>query len=143
MLVTIGLGLELCPTNTSCKGSKLSTSMNNVSFVRPTSLSMLQAFFFNVNGVYTTDFPAKPTIEFDYTNASINNNIPMLFAPKGTKVTKLKFNSTMEIIFQNTAILGVENHPMHLHGFDFHVLAQGFGNYNLDTDKKKHNVINP
>ncbi|MBA0607194.1 hypothetical protein Godav_019535 [Gossypium davidsonii] len=143
MLVTIGLGLEPCPANTSCKGPKLSASMNNVSFVRPTSLSMLQAFFFNVDGVYTTDFPAKPTIEFDYTNASINNNIPMLFAPKGTKVTKVKFNSTVEIIFQNTAILGVENHPMHLHGFDFHVLAQGFGNYNPATDRKKHNFINP
>ena len=143
MFVTIGLGLEVCPANTTCQGPKLSASMNNESFVLPSSLSMLQAFFFNVGGVYTTDFPAKPPIQFDYTNASINNNIPLLFAPKGTKVTKLKFNSTVEIIFQNTAFLGVENHPMHLHGFDFHVLAQGFGNYHPATDRKKLNFINP
>ncbi|XVE76480.1 hypothetical protein DITRI_Ditri12bG0176600 [Diplodiscus trichospermus] len=143
MFVTIGLGLEVCQANTSCQGPKLAASMNNNSFVFPTSLSMLQAFFFNVDGVYTTDFPAKPPIEFDYTNASINNNLPMLFPPKGTKVTKLKFNSTVELIFQNTAILGVENHPMHLHGFNFYVLAQGFGNYNPATDRKKLNLINP
>ncbi|XVF55155.1 hypothetical protein PTKIN_Ptkin06aG0013800 [Pterospermum kingtungense] len=146
MFVTIGLGLEACPANTTCQGpigNKLSASMNNESFVLPTGLSMLQAFFFNVGGVYTTDFPANPPIQFDYTNASINNNLPLMFAPKGTKVTKLKYNSTVELIFQNTAFLGVENHPMHIHGFNFHVLAQGFGNYNPATDRRKLNLINP
>ncbi|KAE8663024.1 Laccase-9 [Hibiscus syriacus] len=143
MFITIGLALEPCPAKTSCRGPKLSSSMNNESFVKPTSLSLLQAFYYNVNGVYTTDFPAKPPIEFDYTNDAVNNNLPMLFAPKSTKVTKLKFNSTVEIIFQNTNILGPENHPMHLHGFDFYILAQGFGNYNPATDGKKLNLINP
>ncbi|XVF08213.1 hypothetical protein REPUB_Repub06bG0206900 [Reevesia pubescens] len=146
MFVTIGIGLEPCPANMTCQGpagAKLSASMNNQSFVLPTRLSLLQAFFLNVGGVYTTDFPAKPPIQFDYTNANINNNLPLLFAPKGTKVTKLKFNSTVELIFQNTAFLGVENHPIHLHGFDFYVLAQGFGNYNPATDRKKLNFFNP
>ncbi|XP_022743596.1 laccase-7-like [Durio zibethinus] len=144
MFVTIGLGLQVCPANSTCQGPKLSASMNNKSFVLPTSLSLLQAFFFNAStGVYTTDFPAEPLIKFDYTNASINNNQLLLFPPKGTKVTKLKFNSTVEIIFQNTAILAVENHPMHLHGFNFHVLAQGFGNYNHTAVRKKLNFINP
>ncbi|KAK8621151.1 hypothetical protein V6N13_067592 [Hibiscus sabdariffa] len=145
MFVTIGLALEPCPTNTSCKGPKHSASMNNESFVEPTGLSLLQAFYYNVNGIYTTDFPAKPAIKFDYTNDDINNNPPnpMQFAPKSTKVTKLKFNTTVEIIFQNTNILGPESHPMHLHGFDFHILAQGFGNYNPATERKKFNLINP
>ncbi|KAK8561709.1 hypothetical protein V6N12_048773 [Hibiscus sabdariffa] len=147
MFVTIGLELQVCPANTTCQGpvngTKLSAGMNNQSFVFPTGLSMLQAFFFNVGGVYTTDFPAKPPLQFDYTNASINNNLPLLFAPKGTKVTKLKFNSTVEMVLQNTAILAVENHPMHLHGFDFHVMAQGFGNYNPATDSNKFNLFDP
>ncbi|KAE8711037.1 Laccase-9 [Hibiscus syriacus] len=143
MFITIGLALEPCPANTSCKGPKLSASMNNESFMKPTSLSLLQAFYQNVNGVYTTDFPAKPPIEFDYTSDTVNELLPMKFAPKNTKVTKLKFNSTVEIIFQNTNILGPENHPMHLHGFDFYILAQGFGNYNPATDRKKLNLINP
>ncbi|GMP50977.1 hypothetical protein CsSME_00017385 [Camellia sinensis var. sinensis] len=34
-------------------------------------------------------------------------------------------------------------HPMHLHGFNFHVLAQGFGNYDPIKDPKKFNLINP
>ncbi|OMP14333.1 Cupredoxin [Corchorus olitorius] len=128
MFVTIGLALDVCPANTTCQGplaTKFSASMNNESFVLPTKLSMLQAFFSNVGGVYTTDFPANPPVQFDYTNASINNNLPLLFAHKGTKVTKLKFNTTVELVFQNTAIIGIENHPMHLHGYNFHVLAQG------------------
>ncbi|KAK9000957.1 hypothetical protein V6N11_082753 [Hibiscus sabdariffa] len=147
MLVTIGLALEVCPSNTTCQGpvngTKLSASMNNESFVLPTGLSMLQAFFFKVGGVYTTDFPANPPVQFDYTNASINSNLPLLFAPKGTKVTKLKFNSVVEIVLQNTAIVGVENHPMHLHGFVFHVIAQGFGNFNPATDTNKFNFVDP
>ncbi|KAK8542005.1 hypothetical protein V6N12_014616 [Hibiscus sabdariffa] len=143
MFVTIGLALSPCPANTSCTGPKLSASMNNESFVEPTSISLLQAFYQHVNGVYTTNFPAKPAVKFDYTNNSINNNLPKLFAPKSTKVTQLKFNSTVEIIFQNTDILGPENHPMHLHGFDFYILAQGFGNYNPKTDRKKFNYIDP
>ncbi|XP_039047572.1 laccase-7-like [Hibiscus syriacus] len=147
MFVTVGMAVEACPPNTTClgpiRGTRFSASMNNESFVLPTGLSMLQAFYFNVGGVYTTDFPAKPPIEFDYTNLAINNNLPMLFAPKGTKVTKLKFNSTVEMVLQNIAILGRDNHPMHLHGFNFYVLAQGFGNYNPTTDRRKFNLINP
>ncbi|KAE8684786.1 Laccase-5 [Hibiscus syriacus] len=143
MFVTIGLAFAPCPANTSCSGPKLSASMNNESFVEPTSVSLGQAFYHNVKGVYTTDFPIKPPIKFDYANDTVNNNLPMLFAPKSTKITELKFNATVEIIFQNTNIIGPENHPMHLHGFDFHILAQGFGNYNPITDRKKFNLINP
>ncbi|KAK8613161.1 hypothetical protein V6N13_100934 [Hibiscus sabdariffa] len=147
MFVTVGMSVEACPPNTTClgpfKGTRLSANLNNESFVSPTGLSMLQAFYFNVGGVYTTDFPAKPLIEFDYTNLAINNNVPMLFATKGTKVTKLKFNSTVEMVLQNVATIGKDNHPMHLHGFDFYVLAQGFGNYNPATDQRKFNLFNP
>ncbi|KAK8713932.1 hypothetical protein V6N13_149134 [Hibiscus sabdariffa] len=146
MFVTIGLGLEPCPANKTClgpMGAKPSASMNNQSFVPPTGLSLRQAFISNVNGVFNTDFPAKPPIEFDYTNASINNNPPSLFAPKVTKVTKLNFNSTVEMVLQNTAILGVENHPMHIHGLNFHVLAQGFGNYNPAEHRNIFNLVDP
>ncbi|PPS18988.1 hypothetical protein GOBAR_AA01580 [Gossypium barbadense] len=148
MFVTVGMGLDVCPPNVSCQGrppvgAALSGNMNNVSFVLPTSLSLLQAFFFNVGGVYTTDFPANPPVQFNYTNPSINADLPLLFAPKRTSITKVKFNSTVEMVMQNTALIGVENHPMHLHGFDFHVLAQGFGNFNPTTDTLKYNLFNP
>lgn len=146
MFVTFGLGLVPCGSNATCAGPnglRFAASMNNESFVFPAKLSMLQAFFSNVSGIYTTDFPSQPPLVFDYTNSSNSFNPNLLITTKSTKVTKLKYNSTVEIVLQNTALISVENHPIHLHGFNFHVLAQGFGNYNSVNDSKKFNLVNP
>ena len=154
MFITIGIGLESCnlPNNT-CWGpnnsTRLSASMNNESFVLPVGrgFSMLDAFYKNATtGVYTRDFPDEPPFVFDYTNATelnTNTNQVLAFAPKSTKVKILKFNSTVQIVLQNTAILGPENHPIHIHGFNFHILAQGTGNYNASRDESKFNLENP
>ncbi|WCJ28391.1 laccase 7 [Euphorbia peplus] len=146
MFVTIGLGLEPCGANATCQGTngqRFAASMNNHSFQLPTSLSLLQAHFFNVSGIYTTNFPNKPPLKFDYTNTSVSNDTSLLFPPKTRSVKVLKYNSTVQMVLQNTALITIENHPMHLHGFNFHVLAQGFGNYNAATDSKKFNLVNP
>lgn len=130
----------------TCQGplnNRLSASMNNESFQLPTTLSMLEASVYNVSGIYTTDFPDNPPVKFDYTNANISLDLNLIFAPKSTKVKKLKYNSTVEIVLQNTAFLAIENHPIHLHGFNFHVLAQGFGNYDSVNDSKKFNLVDP
>ncbi|KAH6829592.1 laccase 7 [Perilla frutescens var. hirtella] len=148
MFITFGLGLSACdiPNNGTCQGPlgmKLAASMNNASFQFPTKLSMLEAFFRNVGGIYTTDFPDNPPVQFDYTNASNTLNVALINTTKSTKVKKLNFNSTVEVVLQNTAFLGVENHPIHLHGFNFYVLAQGFGNYNAAVDSRKFNFVDP
>ncbi|KAM0053781.1 putative laccase [Helianthus debilis subsp. tardiflorus] len=120
-------------------------SMNNNSFVLPTRMSLLEAYFRNVSGVYTTDFPDRPPVVFDYTNVnnSFNQSLNLLMTSKVTNLKKIKFNSTVQIVLQNTALLGIENHPMHLHGFNFYVLAQGFGNYDPANDTRKFNMVNP
>lgn len=148
MFITIGLGLTDCGVNANCTnpfGSqyRFAASMNNVSFQFPSRLSLLEAFHFGVDGIYTTDFPNRPPVVFDYTNTNLSNNIALMQTKKATKVKKLKYNSTVEIVFQNTALINIENHPMHLHGFDFYVLAQGFGNFNRTRDWKKFNLVNP
>ncbi|ESR42494.1 Laccase-7 [Citrus sinensis] len=146
MFVTVGLGLDRCPANATCQGlngQRNSASMNNHSFQAPTSLSLLQAFFFNVGGIFTPDFPDNPPLIFDFTNTALSNDSSLLFAPKRTSVKTLKFNSTVEMILQNTALVVLENHPMHVHGFDFHVLAQGFGNFDAARDRQKFNLVNP
>ncbi|XP_057436868.1 laccase-7 isoform X2 [Lotus japonicus] len=152
MFITVGLNLQRCDpatvTNDTCKGPMnhtLSPSMNNESFVLPKGrgYSMLEAFFENMSGVYTTDFPSKPPVMFDFTNPDIRFDLNLIFAPKSTKVKKLKFNSTVEIVFQNTAFIHTDNHAMHLHGFNFHVLAQGFGNFDPTSDEAKFNLVNP
>lgn len=153
MFITFGISLSECdnpgPGRCVILGKKLSANMNNESFVLPKGrgFSMLEAFQNNINGVYTKDFPNQPPYVFNYTDPSLallnGNDTAMAFAPKSTKVKTLKFNSTIEIVLQNTAILGTENHPMHIHGFNFHVLAQGFGNYNSARDERKFNFVNP
>lgn len=147
MFVTVGLGLVACGNgNVTCAGpagQRLGASMNNVSFQFPTKLSMLEAFFDNVGGIYTTDFPDQPPVIFDYTNPNNSFNSALLMTKKSTSVKKVKYNSTVEIILQNTALIGIENHPIHLHGFNFYVLAQGFGNYDPVNSPKTFNLVNP
>ncbi|KAI4302701.1 hypothetical protein MLD38_038419 [Melastoma candidum] len=145
MFTTAGLGFTPCPTCQipiqGLQGLRFSASMNNRSFQLPTT-ALLQAHYYNIPGVYTTDFPNQPPFAFNYTDPSISLS-PLAITLKSTSVKKLKFNSTVQVIFQNTALVGVESHPMHLHGFNFHVLAQGFGNYNATTACNKFNYYNP
>ncbi|KAK7294609.1 hypothetical protein RJT34_17498 [Clitoria ternatea] len=149
MFITLSINLEKCPVHATCVapplGQKFSASMNNESFVHPvgTGYSVLEAFVNNVSGVYTADFPDNPPIVFDYTSPKITLDLNLVFAPKSTKVKKLKFNSTVEVVFQNTALMNAQSHPMHLHGFSFYVLAQGFGNFDSTRDKATFNLVNP
>ncbi|KAK9124367.1 hypothetical protein Sjap_013969 [Stephania japonica] len=150
MFVTVGVGAEACGADMNCSGSplgprfRLAANMNNVSFQFPTSRSMLEAFHFNINGTYTEDFPNRPPVEFNYTDEAVSRNFTALWvAPRGTKVKKLKYNATVEVVLQNTAILTTENHPIHFHGLNFHVLAQGFGNFNEGSDRRSFNLVNP
>jgi laccase len=36
-----------------------------------------------------------------------------------------------------------DSNPMHLHGHDMFVLAQGHGNYDMVRDVAKYNLVNP
>ncbi|MQL95831.1 hypothetical protein Taro_028498 [Colocasia esculenta] len=147
MFVTFGLGLIPCDKgNGTCAGpfgEQFAASMNNVSFQFPTKLSLLQAHFFGVPGLYTRDFPDSPPVVFDYTSPNVTLNLGLLQTVKATRLKRVKYNATVEMVLQNTALLGVENHPIHLHGFNFFVLAQGFGNYNPAVHKKSFNLVNP
>ncbi|XP_061350627.1 laccase-7-like [Gastrolobium bilobum] len=151
MFITFGINLDQCNLpgpNKTCggpNGNRVSASMNNESFVLPSGrgFSMLEAFYNNVSRVYTKDFPNQPPYVFNYTDPSLATSNLIAFAPKSTKVKTLKFNSTIQIVLQNNAILAAENHPMHIYGFNFHVLAQGFGNYNSTIDEPKFNFDNP
>lgn len=151
MFVTLGMGVVPCEEKPMgmgmCKGDmgeRMAASMNNESFQAPTTLSMLQAHYYDVKGIYSNDFPNMPMMEFDYTNPNTTmDDMMMMYTMKSTKVKKLKYNATVEIVFQNTALMGLENHPMHIHGHNFHVLAQGFGNYDMNRDGMKYNLVNP
>ncbi|CAM8909987.1 unnamed protein product [Rhodiola kirilowii] len=139
---TVGLGTNPCQKNQTCQGpngTRFAASVNNVSFVLPTT-ALLQAHFLQrSNGVYTTDFPNTPITPFNYTGTSPNNTM----VSSGTKVVVLKYNTTVELIMQDTSILGAESHPLHLHGFNFFVVGQGFGNFDRNNDTKRFNLVDP
>ncbi|KAK8645644.1 hypothetical protein V6N13_119467 [Hibiscus sabdariffa] len=139
---TVGLGTSPCQHNQTCQGpngTKFAASVNNVSFAMPTT-ALLQAHFFGQsNGVYTPDFPSSPIIPFNYTGTPPNNTM----VSNGTKVVVLPFNTSVELVMQDTSILGAESHPLHLHGFNFFVVGQGFGNFDPNKDPVKFNLIDP
>uniref|UniRef100_A0AAU8HM15 Laccase n=1 Tax=Silybum marianum TaxID=92921 RepID=A0AAU8HM15_SILMA len=141
-LFTVGLGTDPCPKNQTCQGpngTKFSASVNNVSFTMPTTALLQARYFGKSNGIFTTDFPKFPLNKFNYTGTPPNN----IMVSHGTKVVVLPYNTTVELVMQGTSILGAENHPLHLHGFNFYVVGQGTGNFNSATDPANFNLVDP
>ncbi|KAB2081010.1 hypothetical protein ES319_A05G103800v1 [Gossypium barbadense] len=141
-LFTVGLGTSQCWQNRTCQGpngTKFAAAVNNVSFTMPTT-ALLQAHFFGKShGVYKTDFPREPKIRFDYTGTPPDNTM----VNNGTKLLVLPFNTNVELIMQDTSILGAESHPLHLHGYNFFVVGQGFGNFDPQKNPNNFNLIDP
>ncbi|KDP42231.1 hypothetical protein JCGZ_02961 [Jatropha curcas] len=140
---TVGLGTSPCPQNQTCQGpngTKFAASVNNISFVQP-GRAILESYYFNQSnyGVYTTGFPRFPLTPFNYTGTPPNNT----FVTNGTRVVVLPFNASVEVVLQDTSIFGTESHPLHLHGYDFYVVGQGFGNFDPYNDPKNFNLVDP
>ncbi|CAA2956325.1 laccase-4-like [Olea europaea subsp. europaea] len=138
LLFTVGLGVNSCPTCKAGNGSRVVANINNVTFLMPTT-ALLQANYFNIKGVFTTDFPGKPPFSFNYTGNPPAN----LQTTKGTKLYRLPYNATVQVVLQDTGIIAPENHPLHLHGFNFFAVGRGLGNFNPKTDPKKFNLADP
>ncbi|GER28591.1 laccase [Striga asiatica] len=140
---TVGLGLSPCTRkNGPCQGpngSMLAASINNVSFEMPKT-GLLQAHYANRSrGVYTTDFPENPPVKFDYTGKPPANDM----VSGGTRVAGVAFGARLEVVLQDTSIIGAESHPLHLHGFNFFVVGQGFGNFDPSKDPTRFNLVDP
>ncbi|XP_034687311.1 laccase-4-like [Vitis riparia] len=136
LLFTVGLGINPCAT--CVNGSKVVANINNVTFVMPTT-ALLQAHYFKMKGVFTDDFPGNPPIAFNYTGTQPTNFQTM----NGTRLYRLAYNSTVQLVLQDTGMIAPERHPVHLHGFNFFVIGSGLGNYNPKKDPKKFNLVDP
>ncbi|KAF0902254.1 hypothetical protein E2562_014488 [Oryza meyeriana var. granulata] len=144
VFTTVGFGLFNCMPGPFCQGpnnTRFGASMNNVSFQLPNTVSLLQAHYHHIPGVFTDDFPPLPPVFFDFTS----QNVPRaLWQPvKGTKLYRVKYGAVVQIVFQDTGIFAAEEHPMHIHGYHFYVLATGFGNYDPVRDAHKFNLVDP
>ncbi|XVF59648.1 hypothetical protein PTKIN_Ptkin07bG0292500 [Pterospermum kingtungense] len=137
LFYTIGFAKDPCPN--CVNGTRLLASLNNISFVMP-EIGLLQAHYFNTKGVFRTDFPDKPPKPFNYTGAPLTAS---LGTAHGTRLSKIAFNSTVELVLQDTNLLTVESHPFHLHGYNFFVVGTGIGNFDPVKDPAKYNLVDP
>ncbi|OVA17670.1 Multicopper oxidase [Macleaya cordata] len=136
LLFTVGIGVNPC--STCINGSRVVADINNVSFVMPT-ISLLQAHFFNISGVFTDDFPGNPPIPFNYTGNPPTNMQTM----NGTRLYRLAYNTTVQIVLQDLGFIAPESHPIHLHGFNFFQVGRGLGNFDPMEDPKIFNLVDP
>ncbi|CAD6229166.1 unnamed protein product [Miscanthus lutarioriparius] len=142
LLFTVGLGTDPCPSNQTCQGpngTKFAASINNNSFFRPRTALLEAHYRRRYAGVLLADFPTTPPHPFNYTGTPPNNT----FVQHGTRVVPLGFNTSVELVLQGTSIQGAESHPLHLHGYDFFVVGQGFGNFDPVNDPPKYNLADP
>ncbi|EEF41838.1 laccase-4 [Ricinus communis] len=136
LFFTIGLGVNPCAT--CVNGSRVVADINNVTFVMPT-IGLLQAHFFNISGVFTDDFPSNPPVSYNYTGTQPTN----FQTTTGTRLYRLAYNSTVQLVLQDTGMITPENHPIHLHGFNFFQVGRGVGNFNPKKDPKNFNLVDP
>ena len=136
LLFTVSLGVNPCATCVNNSG--IVADINNVTFVMP-KIALLQAHFFNIKGVFTDDFPGNPPVVYNFTGSQVTN----LATTNGTRLYRLAYNSTVQLVLQDTGMLTPENHPIHLHGFNFFVVGRGQGNFDSKKDVKKFNLVDP
>ncbi|KHN00776.1 Laccase-15 [Glycine soja] len=144
IVTTISVNTLPCPNGRNdCQGLNgtiFSASMNNISFRIPT-IDILKAYYYHINGVYEPGFPTFPPFIFNFTGdfLPITLNTPK----QGTRVNVLNYGATVEIVFQGTNLVGGIDHPIHLHGYSFHVVGYGLGNFNQSVDPMNFNLVDP
>lgn len=143
ILTTISVNTLPCPNN-SCagpNGTRLSASMNNISFVTPTTVDILEAYYYHIHGVYKMGFPNSPPLVFNFTGETL----PFLvqIPKRATKVKVIKYGANVEIVFQGTIVTAPIDHPMHLHGYSFFIVGRGPGNFDENQDPLNYNLVDP
>jgi laccase len=104
-------GLNIDPCASCPKGSRLAASLNNITCVMP-QVALLEAHYEGLKGVFDADFPDRPPAPFNYTGA------PPLTAglgtSQGTRLSRVAYNASVELVLQETNLLSAELHPFHL-----------------------------
>ncbi|KAI6691179.1 hypothetical protein NL676_028007 [Syzygium grande] len=142
MFIVASISEILCPHHDCVIGpTTIGSSLNNQSWENP-STDVLQAYYKNISGVYTADFPDFPPVFYNWTG----DDMPEVtgVSDKVTRVKMLEYNESVEVVFQGSNILrGAESHPMHLHGYSFYVVGHGLGNFDNETDPLNYNLVDP
>ncbi|KAE8674008.1 Tubby-like F-box protein 5 isoform 1 [Hibiscus syriacus] len=77
------------------------------------------------------NFPANVPLKVD---RKLFYKVANLGTAHGTRLSKIDFNSTVELVLQDTNLLTVESHPFHLHGYNLFVVGTGTRNFDPVKD---------
>jgi len=154
LFITLGLGMA-CRQGFKCNRDDkndnmiLVATMNNISFQKPTA-PLLPAHYYHVAGSNRGDLlelPDRPPRVFNFTDPSLIPIGPKEKALEQTYMATLarwlRYGSAVELVFQSTSIMQGDSNPMHLHGHDMFVLAQGVGNFDAAKDRARYNLVDP
>ncbi|RCV39294.1 hypothetical protein SETIT_8G211800v2 [Setaria italica] len=154
LFITLGLG-SVCRQGQSCERGAESdevivvATMNNISYELPTvSRPLLEAHYQNPSNIdWLQELPDVPPRVFNFTDNSLIPTGPkeeqLEPTSKAALARRFRYGAVVDVVFQSTSMLQSESNPMHLHGHDMFVLAQGSGNYDMERDVAKYNLVNP
>ncbi|CAO2142559.1 unnamed protein product [Urochloa humidicola] len=158
MFITLGVG-SFCPRDRFCGGiywrnhSVAVATMNNASFHLPTDMAvpLLDAQYCHCNskssGVELYTMPDNPPRAFNYTDPGLtqwdSKSLLLERTRRAALVRRFRYGAVVDMVFQSTSLLQSDANPMHLHGHDMFVLAQGHGNYDAVRDVARYNLVDP
>ena len=131
----------VCKAEENCT-TKTGATINNSTFDNPVNTSILESYYYDIKGVYGTDFPTLPPAFVNFTSNEIVAAYN-LTGNRGAKVVTLKYNETVELVLQDLNGSILEDHPFHLHGHNFYVVGRGSGNFNGSHDPGSFNLVDP
>ncbi|CAN0901902.1 L-ascorbate oxidase [Linum grandiflorum] len=133
--------IQLLNTQNKVNG-KFKWALNNLSLTLPTT-PYLVAFKRNLKGVFDQNPPPDKVDMSNYDIYSVAENVNTTLS---SRIYRLEFNSTVDVVLQNANTMTPNNseaHPWHLHGHDFWVLGYGEGKYDPTRDKERYNLVDP
>lgn len=120
---------------------RIKWAINNVS-LKVSGTPYLGSIKFNLKTAFDHRSPPESfPKEYNVMEPPVNPNSTF-----GDGIYVFKFNSTIDVILQNSNALErntSEIHPWHLHGHDFWVLGYGEGKFKEGEDDEKFNLKNP
>ncbi|CAM0948455.1 unnamed protein product [Alopecurus aequalis] len=133
-----GHGPSCSPSLWVASDSYLVATMNNISFQLPQTTPLLVAHYYK-SMESVQELPDRPVMMYNFTG-----QVPLQPAEsRETVVKRFRYNTVVDVVFQSTGVRDSGSNPMHLHGHDMFVLAQGFGNYDSASDMKRYNLVDP
>ncbi|KAL6654554.1 hypothetical protein ACP70R_008019 [Stipagrostis hirtigluma subsp. patula] len=156
LFITLGLGSVCRNGQYSCKreggeGSEviIVSTINNISYQCPAlAAPLLESHYRRTSAMdVLQELPDRPPSVFNFTDETLipfgAKEARLEATSRGTVARRFRHGAVVDVVFQSMAVMSSDSNPMHLHGHDMFVLAQGIGNYDAARDMAKYNLMDP